>query len=139
MSFFATQQIGRVYVIRMVLPDDTVVHKIGMCKSSRSVDRMMELLRSWFMSFRFIPYIEMRLDMQCQEPAKLELHIHKVLDAVRWVPDHQVEGRTEMFTDVNEVRLLHYLRAWENAPGPITGTTPEQNDIICNLLTHKCD
>ena len=110
MTFFTRREIGRVYVIKIVLPDDTVVHKIGMTKSNRATDRMMEILRSWFVKYRFMPYAELRLDMECSYPAELESHIHKVLAFNRFEPDQKVDGGTEMFTDINEVRVIHYLR-----------------------------
>ena len=45
MAFFKRRDIGRVYVIKMVLPDQSVIHKIGMTNSDRATDRMMEILR----------------------------------------------------------------------------------------------
>lgn len=110
MSFFKRKDIGRVYVIKMVLPDDTVIHKIGMCKSSRSTDRMMEILRSWFMAFRFVPYTELRLDMHTHRPLELEAHIHRILDHKRYRPDYDVSGHTEMFTGINEFRVIQFLK-----------------------------
>ncbi len=110
MAFFKRQDIGRVYVIKMVLPDDTIIHKIGMTNSNRSTDRMMEILRSWFTKYRFVPYTELKLDMECGHPRELEQLLHKILARKAWVPDHQVQGGTEMFTDLDEFRVLHYLR-----------------------------
>ena len=112
MSFFQRREVGRIYVIRMELPDGYVVHKIGMCNSDRSVDRMLEILRSWFMRFRFIPYCELRLDMQTNYPKELEAHIHKILDRHRFTPHMKVEGGTEMFIGIDEFRVLHYLRTF---------------------------
>ena len=136
MAFFKRQDIGRVYVLKLVLPDDTVVHKIGMCHSDRSTDRMMELLKSWFTYFRFIPYTELKLDMQCQNAGKIEHYIHKILEPVSFEPNFKVQGATEMFTGVDENRLLWFLRSLENSnytePPAITA---EQSKILCNLLT----
>ncbi len=40
MSFFVRKDIGRIYVLRMELPDGHIVHKIGMTKSdSKGLDR----------------------------------------------------------------------------------------------------
>lgn len=110
MSFFKRQDIGRVYVIKMVLPDGTIVHKIGMCKSNRSTDRMMEILRSWFTKFRFVPYSELKLDMETGRPLEIEAHIHKCLGHKKYIPTENVSGGTEMFTGINEFRVLQYLR-----------------------------
>ncbi len=110
MTFATRQDIGRIYVIKMVLPGDCVVHKIGMTKSNRATDRMMEILKSWFSRYRFVPYSELRLDMECGCPAELEKHIHKILAERQFIPDEQVSGGTEMFTDIDEFRLLRYIR-----------------------------
>lgn len=115
MTFFNRQDIGRVYVIKMILPDETVVHKIGMCNSNRSTDRMMEILRSWFNKFRFVPYSELRLDMECHNPKLLEAYIHSILKNNQFIPSHKVSGGTEMFTDINEVRLIQFLKAYNNS------------------------
>jgi hypothetical protein len=135
-SFFTRQEIGRLYVIKMVLPDGTIVHKIGMTHSDRSVDRMLEILRSWFMKFRFVPYSELRLDMKSQEPALLEAHIHQILEPNRFEPNHKVEGGTEMFIELNEQRVIHYIRACENSPvAGLPGLDKKGREIIRQLLT----
>ena len=136
MSFYTKKDIGRVYVIKMIMPDDTVVHKIGMCHSSRATDRMMEILRSWFNSFRFVPYTELRLDMECNNPLAIEQYIHGILYSVGFTPNFKVQGSTEMFTDIDEARLLWFIKAvgkGKNTEMP--KLTKEQNLTICKLLT----
>ena len=110
--FFEQRKPGRIYVIRMNLPDDYVVHKIGMCNYDRAIDRMMELLRSWFTRYRFVPYTELRLDMETNYPKELEAHIHNTLAHKQFIPHMKVEGRTEMFIGIDEARVLHYLRTF---------------------------
>ena len=114
MAFFTRQDIGRVYVIRITLPGDYIVHKIGMTHSNRTTDRMMEILRSWFVKYRFVPYSELRLDMETSHPRELESHIHKILKSKQFIPNEKVEGGTEMFTDIDEFRLLRYIRNFNN-------------------------
>jgi len=136
MAFYTKKDIGRVYVIKMIMPDDTVVHKIGMCHSHRATDRMMEILRSWFNSFRFVPYTELRLDMECNNPLAIEQYIHGILDPVGFIPNFKVQGSTEMFTDIDEARLLWFIKAvgkGKNTEMP--KLTEEQNLTICKLLT----
>jgi len=115
MSFFKRQDIGRIYVIKVTLPDDTVVYKIGMCNSGRSTDRMMEILRSWFTKYRFVPYTELKLDMETNKPKELESHIHKVLAHKQFIPNEKVSGGTEMFVEIDEFRVIHYLRAFNES------------------------
>lgn len=81
-----------------------------MTNSNRSTDRMMEILRSWFTKFRFIPYSELKLDMETGRPLEIEKHIHKVLAHKRYTPSEKVSGGTEMFIDIDEFRVLQYLR-----------------------------
>jgi len=108
--FAKRQDIGRVYVIKMTLPDGVIVHKIGMCNSNRSTDRMMEILRSWFTKFRFVPYTELRLDMETGRPLELEQHIHKILQHKQFIPNEKVQGSTEMFIDIDEFRVIQFLK-----------------------------
>jgi hypothetical protein len=115
MAFFKRMDKERVYVIKIVLPGDTVVHKIGMTNTPRSVDRMMEILRSWFMAYRFVPYAELRLDMECRDAYKLEQYIHKILSNNRFEPDLKVDGGTEMFIGINELRVIQFLKAYGNS------------------------
>lgn len=110
MSFFKRQDIGRVYVIKMILPGDVIVHKIGMCNSNRSTDRMMEILRSWFTKLRYVPYSELKLDMETGRPLEIEAHIHKCLGHKKFTPTEKVSGGTEMFTDIDEFRVIQYLK-----------------------------
>ena len=136
MPFFKRTDKERVYVIKMVLPDDSVVHKIGMTNTPRSTDRMMEILRSWFVAYRFVPYAELRLDMECRDAYKLEQYIHRILNANQFIPDKKVDGGTEMFTDINEIRVIQFLRAYSNSafksPPELTDT---EFRIINRLLT----
>ncbi len=136
MAFFTRQDIGRVYVIKMTLPDDTVVHKVGMCNSARSTDRMFEILRSWFNSYRFVPHAELRLDMQCHNPAKIESYIHKVLRPVQFEPNYKVQGGTEMFTDIDESKLIWFLKACSSSSyKEFPKLDDDQAITICKLLT----
>lgn len=135
MSFFTRREIGRIYVIRMELPDGVTVHKIGMCNSDRATDRMMELLRSWFTRYRFVPYTELKLDMSTNYPKQLESHIHGILQHKRYIPHMEVEGRTEMFTGINEFRVLHYLRTFNEDLFPKLKSSDENYKVLGQLLS----
>jgi len=135
-AFFKRTDKERVYVIKIVLPDDTVIHKIGMTNSPRSADRMMEILRSWFMAYRFVPYTELRLDMECRDAYKLEQYIHKILSKNQFIPDMKVDGGTEMFSDINELRVIQFLKAYGNSSFLDSPKLDEKEfDIINQLLT----
>ena len=135
MTFFTRKDVGRIYVIRIELPDGLVVHKIGMCSSDRSVDRMMEILRSWFTRYRFVPYTEQKLDMSTSYPKELEAHIHKMLAHRRFVPHMKVSGGTEMFCDIDEFRVLHYLKTFNEDLIPTLELTSPDYDILGKWLS----
>lgn len=135
MTFFARRDVGRIYVIRMELPDGLVVHKIGMVNSDRSVDRMMELLRSWFTKYRFVPYAEQKLDMSTSYPKELESHIHKILAHRRFLPHMKVDGGTEMFCGIDEFRVLHYLRTFNEDLAPMMDLTSHDYEVIGRLVS----
>ena len=135
MAFFKRQEIGRVYVLRFELPDGCVIHKIGMTSSDRATDRMMEILRSWFNHYRYVPYCEIRLDMECNQPGKLEKFLHGIFKSKACPPDSKVDGYTEMFYGINEFRLLHYMRSFNTAnfDTPLV-LSKSDNKILCELL-----
>ncbi len=105
--------LGRLYVIRLVLEDGEIIHKIGLCFSPRSTDRMMEILRSWFTKYRYVPHARLRLDKETGVPRLLEKHIHEILDEWNWIPDKDVEGKTEMFKGLHESEVLDYIRNFD--------------------------
>lgn len=118
MKFFKKQNIaeipiGRVYVIKLTLPNGDIVHKIGMTHSARSTDRMMEILRSWFTAYRYIPHTELRLDKETGVPLLLEKHMHEVLKEWKYIPDKRVDGYQEMFIDLDEDIVLDYLKHFD--------------------------
>ena len=133
--FFSRREVGRIYVIRIVLPDGTIVHKIGMTNSDRAVDRMMEILRSWFMVFRFVPYAELKLDMNTNYPKQLESHIHKILNHKQFIPRLKVDGGTEMFSNIDEFRVLHYIRTFNEDLFPELRLTDENYKHLGQLVS----
>lgn len=100
---------GRVYVLRVVLDDGTVLHKVGMCNSSRSVDRMMEVLRGFFNCYRYVPRCELRRDKAFPVPLLVEKHLHEQMEELSYTFDKKFGGSTEFFQDVDEEVLLDYI------------------------------
>ena len=100
---------GRLYVLKFTLDDGTVLHKVGMCNSDRSTDRMMEILRDFFVKYRYVPRCEMRRDKKTIVPLLLEKHMHSLLDEWSYSFDKKFNGSTEFFSDIDESILLDYL------------------------------
>lgn len=104
---------GRLYVIKLVLENNDVVHKIGMTHYSRSTDRMMEILRSWFVQYRYVPLAKLRLDYATGVPFLFEQHMHKVLKEFKWVPSKKVDGAQEMFHCLDEKVVIDYIKNFD--------------------------
>jgi hypothetical protein len=96
----------------------------------------MEILRSWFTKYRFVPYSELRLDMECNFPVELEKHIHQVLASQQFMPNEKVDGGTEMFWGINELRVITYLRNFnENLVKEWSKLSEADCRILCRLLS----
>jgi hypothetical protein len=100
---------GRVYILRITLKCGTVVHKVGMTNSDRSTDRMFEILRSFFNTYRYSPKCELRKDKKVLVPLLVEKHFHEILDEWSYRFDKNFDGHTEFFHDLNESAVIEYL------------------------------
>lgn len=100
---------GRVYVMKFILDDGTIIHKIGMCHSDRTTDRMMEVLRSFFIKYRYVPRSSIRKNVKTLVPYLLEKHMHELLDKWKYRFDKDIDGNTEMFHNLDEEVVLDYL------------------------------
>jgi hypothetical protein len=101
---------GRLYLLRFALKQGFIVHKIGICYSDRSTDRMMEILRSWFMVYRYVPETYLRLDYSTGVPVLLEKYLHSYFKEYKWEPDKKVQGSTEMFKGLDEDFVIEYIK-----------------------------
>lgn len=132
---------GRLYILRLTTKDNVVVNKIGMTNSPRSTDRMMEILRSWFVAYRYVPLCELRLDYSTGVPLLLEQHMHDVLKEFKWVPDKKVDGGQEMFTGLEESEVIDYVKNFDYSVLLKGKTTMEESDssYILSKITVKED
>lgn len=48
--------------------------------------------------------------MKFGRPLELEGHIHKILAHKQFIPNEKVDGGTEMFTDIDESRVIQFLK-----------------------------
>ena len=100
---------GRLYVLKFELDNGVILHKVGMCSSNRTVDRMMEILRSYFMVYRVVPKVTLRKDKKVVVPLLVEKHLHSLLADWNFRFDKKFDGSTEFFTDIDEEVLLDYI------------------------------
>ena len=112
-SLVKTSEYGRVYALRITLDTGKVVHKVGMCHSERSVDRMMEVLRSFFNTYRYVPQCVLKRDKKILIPRLVEKYLHDRLDDLVYTFDKKFDGSTEFFQDLDEEAFLEYLDSFE--------------------------
>lgn len=105
--------LGRVYILEITLEDGDKIYKIGMTHSDRSTDRMMEIMRSWFMAFRYVPHTRCKMDFETGVPLLLEKHIHELLAEWKWVPEKKVDGAQEMFKDIYVQKVIDYIKNFD--------------------------
>ena len=104
-------QVERVYVLQIKLTDDTIIYKVGKTSNNRTVERVLEISRSFFMKYRYFPEIRVRLDMKTPAALLVEKHMHNLLGEYQYLGlDSKVSGYSEMFTDIDETTLLDYMR-----------------------------
>jgi hypothetical protein len=127
---------GRLYIIKLVLENNDVVHKIGMTHSDRSIDRMMEILRSWFVQYRYVPLAKLRLDHATGVPLLFEKHMHEILKEYKWVPDKKVSGGQEMFQDLDEAVVIDYIKNFDYQT-LMEGKQSMNSDDVLYILSQK--
>lgn len=124
---------GRVYVFRMELIDGTVLHKVGMCSSARSTDRLFEVLRSFFNVYRYVPVATIRKDRKCLVPELVEKHMHSALAEYSHNFDKKFDGCSEFFSDIDEEVLLDYIGGYDELDlmKGATSMKTHHYDILC--------
>ncbi len=99
---------GRVYVFQLDI-GSTSVYKVGICKSDRTVDRFMEVLKGFFTVYRYVPKAKILKFKKFSNPLLVEKHLHKELAEYRYFFDKKFGGSTEFFTDIDIDYLLEYI------------------------------
>ena len=100
-------------MFKFILDDDTTIWKVGMTHSARATDRMFEVLRSFFTTYRYVPRCELRRDKKVLIPRLVEKHLHELLVEWKYTFDKPFDGHTEFFKDLDEEVLLEYLDAFK--------------------------
>ena len=107
---------GRVYIFELVLEDGTEIHKVGMVGSdsmSRVTDRLMEVLRSFFMQYRYVPHSKIVKAKKFLVPYYVETHIHHLLEDLKYTPDKKFDGSNELFIGLDTDELVNYMEEFE--------------------------
>ena len=124
------KDVGRIYVFRLTLKNNKIIWKVGMTHSDRAIDRMFEVLQSFFQVFRYSPKCELRRDKKVLIPRLVEKHLHELLAELSYKPEKQFDGSTEFFHNLDEDSLLDYLDSFDYTELLKNKTTIKKQDLI---------
>ena len=100
---------GRVYLLKIEVPDTKdIVWKVGVASGKNSLDRFMQLMRSWYIHYRIIPRAKIKRDRKSKDSYSDEKKIHKLLRKYSYKPSERVDGHTELFKCSEEIALEMY-------------------------------
>lgn len=92
------------YVMKFVLDDGTIVHKIGIT-CINPVDRLMQILRSFFVTYRYTPRASIKRYRKVPGHFTKETQLHREFADFSHRFDRIFDGCTEFF-DVDQDTLL---------------------------------
>ena len=95
---------GKLYVMRFELPDRTV-YKVGMTNTPRATDRLIEIVRSYYIKHRVTPIAKILRYRSCDNVFAVEAMLHRYLHDRQCKFEHQFDGCTECF-DISEEEVL---------------------------------
>jgi len=146
MAFFKTNKDldaskGRVYLFEFILLDGTRVHKIGMCNSSRSTDRFMEVLRAFFNVYRYTPIARILRDKEVVTPRLVEKHLHSLASDYKYSFDNKFDGSTEFFIGlpIEEVKGYYTNFNYLDLLSGVTEMDKSDYDLIRSQLDREED
>lgn len=97
----------RLYILKVKLYDDNkFIYKIGKSSESRSTDRMLEVMRSFFMTNRYLPYLVLKRDRPVENAFELETKLHQHFSEYKYYFDKKFDGSNEFFAIPREDILL---------------------------------
>ena len=124
---------GRVYVFRLTIGGE-YVYKVGMCHSDRTTDRFMEVLKSYFTTYRYVPEAKILKFKEFENPLLVEKHLHKELEEYRYRFPKKFDGHTEFFSEIDINYLLEYIENFTYEQLLDCTTIPEEEYKAIQLL-----
>ena len=131
MSFFSTktdiedESAGILYILYIRLEDGTEVQKIGVTQRPKIQERVVEILASFFMSFRYFPYCYPKRFKTTSDVYKKEAMMHTYYKEYSHEFEKRFGGSTEFFTieDLDDL-LSVYARVLDGEDVNV----PQDND-----------
>jgi len=88
--------------------DDSIYYKIGVTEHGDPIDRLLQIARSFYMKFRYIPSCTVKRFRSTTIAYKAESKLHKLLKEYKLEldPDDTFDGCTEFFTDIPQDKII---------------------------------
>jgi len=111
-----------VYILKVQLATGQVLYKIGVSKEKRHMDRMMEVLKDFFVKYRYIPFTSMKRFRVFPDAYEVERLLHKKYNDCNHTFDKKFCGSTEFFDIPDEAELTkEYDKMHENKESHVKG------------------
>lgn len=95
-----------VYILKVQLATGQVLYKIGVSKEKRHMDRMMEVLKDFFIKYRYVPFTSMKRFRVFPDAYEVERLLHKKYKHCNYTFDKKFCGSTEFFVIDDECKLI---------------------------------
>lgn len=134
------KQVGTVYVLEITLGKD-VVYKVGVTGRKRLATRVGEIVIDHYLKVGYFPKVRVLKEEKTVYYYEVESYLHKKL--TRYYYEHEFNGCTELFTDLDEVmrwyRLvmdhpMEYIKV--DVCRPETVEDVSLNDIVPELIDY---
>ena len=101
MAFFTknagSPEVSRLYVLDIELPSGMKVIKIGKSSGHSSLDRMLQIQRSYYHSYRTTFICNIKRDRKCEDVFKYETELHRFFSEFSYKAKVAFDGSTELF------------------------------------------
>jgi len=94
-----------VYILKVQLATGQVLYKIGVSKKRRHMDRMMEVLKDFFIKYRYVPFTSMKRFRVFPDAYEVERLLHARYKYCNHKFDKKFCGSTEFFSISDECEL----------------------------------
>ena len=98
---------GKLYILYMWVSDeDEMVVKIGVTTKPEVVDRVLEIIRSYYFAYRICPKVYPKRFKTVDSVYAKEKQLHKYFEEYNYKFDKPFSGCTEIFKGIDEEELL---------------------------------
>ena len=100
----------RVYIFKGKFDNayDGYIYKVGVASGKSSVDRLMQVQRSFFMAHRYTFFCNIIRDRSCDDAFAVETRLHKLFKGENFYHGKKFDGSTEFFKCEEDELLRAY-------------------------------